>query len=172
MSNLQILNVGYELTKQLEEKYSVLQNRPLKINIHHPEHQMIIKRFIGQLNEELVEYHLGEEFEKIEETADILNFAMSILLMLDYEYYDIEFYEEVCMFELFVSWNDVAHKLKNRPWKNDQVLTCMETIKPLLKKAFDQTYCFILQNHENPEEIIQAIRNKFQKNLFRLKSNY
>jgi len=169
-----ILTTGYALTRQLEKEYSVLQDRPTKLNLHYPEHQMIIKRFIGQLNEELVEWYTAEtDEERIDEAADILNFAMSIMLMLDCEIYELDEddYPFSGMLKLFILWNDVSHKLKNRPWKKTQVLTCLETIEPILFEAFNKTIGFLLQHHTE-DEIVNAIESKHKKNLFRLKSNY
>jgi hypothetical protein len=184
------MKLVFEKQKSLMEKYKEIERLPdLPLNIDLAVSQVIIKDFKQRGMEEIAEaiegFRNNEMLHFKEELIDALHFfvELSLLTGKDYDYYDYKYNQKVDN----VSLNNLYQKtgmltekfgllmntLKNKPWKQSQVLTDVNKFNKLLKESFEY---YIKYLHEcggmNYIDIYNIYCKKNEVNNFRISTNY
>jgi len=172
------------------------------VSLHDSKGQLLLKDFAWRTTEELAEaidaIENGESEEHIkEEVADALHFLVEmgilsnitpdILLTLDpdelppHDYLETLFslwtYENKLNYseaftQFIVRLGMVCHTLKNKPWKQTQMLTDIKEYTTRYIETFHYFIRFCISIDLQPEELFQLYFKKSKVNAFRIRSSY
>lgn len=184
--------------KELMEKYhdiekrsGLLQTEDCPVNINDKRGQARIKDFAWRITEEVGEaldaWCEGDDEHYYEELIDGLHFLteMTILAGMDVEslvgaksdnlkwLYEnrVEERVETMIFFLVRDLGMMCNCLKNKPWKQTNMLTDVNAFESKLRKVW-LDYIGLVGIDLSPDEIVDVYLRKSQVNKFRQRSNY
>lgn len=179
--------------KELAEKYHPIEKangfivgEGLRVNLHDKFGQHRIKDFAWRITEELMEayeaYLLNDDEHTKEELADALHFMVELCLMCGISHNELEFelkseWREVqldeCILSTVLQLGLACNCLKNKPWKQTQMLTDVEKFGFHMCIAFESLIsCFAAAGVEFEEDIYDLYFRKNKVNQFRQESKY
>lgn len=171
-------------------KYAEIEGMPeWPLNVNTRVGQKWFKDFLWRTTEEIAESYeafIGQDqIHTIEELADALHFFTELLILagFDAKWADTQLWnsKEVSLSEATVSnaylesfyWlGMVGNTLKNKPWKQTEMLTDEDKFEQMLSKAFCALINVFHRNGANDETIHSYYTRKNQVNQFRQKSKY
>ena len=180
-----ILKALFEKQTELLEKYREIENMPLTFNIETAETQKWVKDFAWRITEELCEAQEAEiifsvsKDEKhfihyLEEMSDALHFMVELCIISDYD--------ETIFMELNnenMNWTDIVFELglacnclKNKPWKQSQMLTDKAKYKSHIQHAFSYLILLLKLEKLSMKDIYILYFKKNAVNHFRIRSKY
>lgn len=177
----------FEKQKALLEKYREIEGMPTSFNIDTAETQRWIKDFAWRVTEEICEALeakkngmddegiIDEEhyIHYLEELTDALHFITELTIIagfdsdildnpiMSYNEYDIVYYLGL-----------MCNCLKNKPWKQTQMLTDRPKFKSYLQASFERIWGIFLYNGLENKDIYTLYFKKNAVNQFRIRSKY
>lgn len=183
----------FDKQRKLAHKYHPIEKKngfwvgdKLEINLDDSKGQARVKDFSWRITEELMESleaaNAQDYTHTIEELSDALHFMVELCIICDMPPYRFSFYfsESMPKVTLNEGMLDVIYHLglacnclKNKPWKQTQMLTDVVKFKSYIAKAFDSLLeCFRLAGIKDEEEVYDLYFKKNKVNQFRQQSNY
>lgn len=184
----------FERQEELIKKYKDIEKMPdYPFDINSKESQIWIKDFLWRAVEELSEadeaLRAGHYEHFIEELIDYLHFSTEILILsgikpdevididneVDKESISREYFEsdiERLMWETTYKLGLVGNTLKNKKWKQTQVLTDISKYKILIIDAYNTGLKLLLSSGMNNVDIYNFYFKKSEVNKFRQRSMY
>ena len=179
--------------KELAEKYHPIEKangfiigESLRVNLHDKFGQHRIKDFAWRITEELMEayeaYLLDNDEHTKEELADALHFMVELCLMCGISHNELGFelkpdggetQIDECILSTVLQLGLACNCLKNKPWKQTQMLTDVEKFGFHMYIAFESLIsCFAAAGIEFEEDIYDLYFRKNKVNQFRQESKY
>ena len=177
----------------IEERSGLLQTSDCPVNLDDKRGQARIKDFSWRVTEEVGEaldaLRMNDEEHYVEELIDGLHFLTELTILsgnspetlFNYsEDYLISLYDNnkkdkallnLLITEFVENLGMMCNCLKNKPWKQTNMITDKNHFKNQLVKVWN-TYISILSTALNPDEIVDIYLKKSQVNKFRQRSNY
>lgn len=165
------LALKYKDIEQMGDLLDTLDN-----NINTAKGQKWIKDFAWRVTEELSEayevYGAHEEHFK-EELIDALHFLVELTIIAGYKNYTPKFTGSIIEpWDTIFFMGLMCNTLKNKPWKQTQMLTDRVKFYDLLNKTWQSFYGLLRYNFGNDDEIYQYYFKKHSVNKFRQRSKY
>ena len=183
------LKAIFEKQLELVNKYKEIEKLPdFPFNLDVAENQKIIKDFKQRGMEEVAEAIEGfrrtetEHFK--EELIDGLHFFIELNILVgkkwdDFKYYKYKTNPKISLQVLYYNTGILTEKygllmncLKNKPWKQTQVLTDQAKFFRLLKEAFEFYIKFLHVCGLTYDDIFNIYMKKHSVNEFRIRTNY
>jgi len=190
----------FKKQKSLIEKYKIIEKMPLdilqtgNINIDTRKGQEIIKSMAWRVTEELAEaeeakiLYTKEENPELaqpyythylEELTDALHFLVEMTLIAGYTsdlpemlYIDHSKYEETSAWDVVYYLGLMCNCLKNKPWKQTEMLTDRPKFEKYLKQAWIRMIRIFKDCDLEEKDIYTLYFKKQCVNLFRIRSKY
>ena len=174
----------------IEQKNGLCLYDQIPADIDNAKAQARIKDMSWRAVEEVAEayeaYENGEEVHFLEELADALHFLIEKYLLCGFRpKHPLEWYFERAgigipntdrmdsyVGQFCVACGLTCNCLKNKPWKQSQILTDTEKFKKLLEAEFSQFIMLCSRAGFNPTTLYDMYMRKNQVNQFRQRSNY
>lgn len=178
----------------IEQKNGLCLYDQIPADVDNAKAQARIKDMSWRAVEEVAEayeaYENGEEVHFLEELADALHFLIEKYLLCGFQpKHPLEWYFNSCDAKLVsdpyypksvaslvgqfcVACGLTCNCLKNKPWKQSQILTDTEKFKKLLEAEFGQFIILCSRAGFNPTTLYNMYMRKNQVNQFRQRSNY
>lgn len=182
----------------IEAKNGLLQTPDIPVNLHDAKGQARLKDFAWRITEEIAEAmdaivrHQGKvSIHAKEEMADALHFLVEMAILSDIGPDDLVTAKED---KLYALWryperhniNDigsailnfirelgmVCHLLKNKPWKQSQMITDIEEYRVRFQRMFISFVDICIAMDISAEEMFDLYFRKSEVNKFRQRSNY
>lgn len=196
----EIFNKQWELAlkySEIEEMGNLLQT--LETNIDTAFGQAFIKDFAWRTTEELAEateayqsiktddldvYYLEEHFAEtehsmhyLEELIDALHFLTELTLIAGFNYEIVKAYESPSKgpstpWDIVYNLGLMCNCLKNKPWKQTQMLTDRVKFEQYLKISWAHLVRILFQNNLTTKDIYNLYFKKQEVNKFRIRSKY
>ncbi len=172
----------FEHQLKLAEKYNEIEGmgdllETLDSNIHTAKGQKWIKDFAWRCTEELAEadeaLRGGHDEHFKEELIDALHFLTEMTIIAGYKKIDpIYLQEKPDFWEITYELGLMCNCLKNKPWKQSQMMTDAKKFESHLVKAWFNFYTFLHNNGLSDQDIYKIYFKKKEVNKFRIKSKY
>jgi len=174
----------------IEQKNGLCLYDQIPADIDNAKAQARIKDMSWRAVEEVAEayeaYENGEEVHFLEELADALHFLIEKYLLCGFQpKHTLEWYFKMVgtgipntdrmdsyVGQFCVACGLTCNCLKNKPWKQSQILTDTEKFKKLLEAEFGQFIILCSRAGFNPTTLYDMYMRKNQVNQFRQRSNY
>lgn len=174
----------------IEQKNGLCLYDQIPADIDNAKAQARIKDMSWRAVEEVAEayeaYEKGEEVHFLEELADALHFLIEKYLLCGFRpKHPLEWYfkrvgigipntdrMDSYVGQFCVACGLTCNCLKNKPWKQSQILTDTEKFKRLLEAEFSQFIMLCSRAGFNPTTLYDMYMRKNQVNQFRQRSNY
>ena len=174
----------------IEERNGLLHTRDVPVNIHSHRGQARVKdmcwRCIEEVAEAMEAYYDNDIIHFHEELGDALHFLTETCLLSDVHPYNMQSLEQ--MFEVFsadasVNMDEAVSQftvylglacncLKNKPWKQSQMMTDEIKFKFKMLTAFLSYIRLCSTAGFNPQSLYSMYMRKNQVNQFRQRSGY
>ena len=182
-----------EKYKDIEGMGNLLEPKFLKINIDTQEGQKWIKDFAWRVTEELAEAdeakklwekeddkELAEQYytHYLEELIDALHFLVELCIIAGYKQEIVPLYVPHCDYETTSPWEVtynlglMCNCLKNKPWKQTQMLTDRPKFYGFLRLAWEALICIYKDNDMEDIDVYNLYFKKNAVNQFRIRSKY
>lgn len=184
--------------KELAEKYHLIEKENgfhvgdgLEVGLHDKFGQHRIKDFAWRVTEELMEsleaYREDDKEHCLEELSDALHFMVELCLISGVSHHSLMMVPDVqepnedewvwsptyCMLDTIYFLGLACNCLKNKPWKQTQMLTDVIKFQNLIRIAFSSLInCFIAVGVSDDEDIYDLYFRKNKVNQFRQESKY
>lgn len=194
------LELIFKRQRELMEKYhpielgkGLLHDPDIPVNINHHNGQAVLKDFAWRITEELAEageafFHLDDEHTK-EELADAFHFLVELAILSDVEWSDIleDFVRDrleslfersgkeefgIAVYNVLLSLGKAMNCLKNKPWKQSQILTDEEKYKENIVGAFYNIAVVCKSAGMDADQLFSFYFRKSEVNKFRQRSQY
>lgn len=174
----------------IEQKNGLCLYDQIPADIDNAKAQARIKDMSWRAVEEVAEayeaYENGEEVHFLEELADALHFLIEKYLLCGFRpKYSLEWYFQSVgtgipntdrmdsyVGQFCIACGLTCNCLKNKPWKQSQILTDTEKFKKLLEAEFGQFIILCSRAGFTPTTLYNMYMRKNQVNQFRQRSNY
>ena len=174
----------------IEQKNGLCLYDQIPADIDNAKAQARIKDMSWRAVEEVAEayeaYEKGEEVHFLEELADALHFLIEKYLLCGFRpKHSLEWYFQAVrtgipntdrmdsyVGQFCVACGLTCNCLKNKPWKQSQILTDTEKFKRLLEAEFGQFIMLCSRAGFTPTTLYDMYMRKNQVNQFRQRSNY
>lgn len=174
----------------IEQKNGLCLYDQIPADVDNAKAQARIKDMSWRAVEEVAEayeaYEKGEEVHFLEELADALHFLIEKYLLCGFRpKHPLEWYfkrvgigipntdrMDSYVGQFCVACGLTCNCLKNKPWKQSQILTDTEKFKKLLEAEFGQFIMLCSRAGFNPTTLYDMYMRKNQVNQFRQRSNY
>lgn len=186
----QVIPKIFEKQTALLEKYQTIEGLPdwpLKIDVL--ESQTIIKDFKQRIIEELAEafeaHKANDEIHFFEELMDALHFATEIMILIGVkpeEVYQIDSLKAVKkpefwshdgrLWDITYIYGLGMNCLKNKPWKQSQVLTDKPLFEKYMLEGYKKLLFFLVEAGMSADLIYNLYCKKNEVNQFRQRSKY
>jgi len=168
---------------EIEWKNGLLLDEKVPVDINSHLGQARLKDFAWRVTEELMESAEAMENEDLvharEEGADALHFITELCILSGMGHSDVKFgsgssHDHVIeMHGVILDLGKAMNCLKNKPWKQSQMLTDVDRYKKYVASAFaNMWFVFYSLGVENEEGIFNFYFRKNQVNKFRQRSKY
>ncbi len=182
-----IIGAIFARQKELIEKYHVIEEKngfnilngyPLDINDKHA--QARLKDFAWRITEEFTESTDAHEFEhRLEEIIDALHFFVELNILAGH-YPDIKMSEvnynimgkDYQTYRVIERIGCAMNCLKNKPWKQSQMLTDNKKFYYHLEQAWIEFYRLFFSYNLSLEDVYVIYFKKSEVNKFRQRSKY
>jgi len=177
-----VLGKVWEKQAELVGKYKEIENiKHLPLDLDLAEDQILIKDFKQRILEELAEAYeafIQKDMEHFyEEIIDVLHFAVELNILCDLKSKDFEVIDgasgckdliecnelmELELWNICYRYGLLSNSLKNKPWKQSQILTDRKKFYELLKKAFRDFIVFMLRIGLSADDIFNYYLGNMQ----------